>query len=93
MLWLSDAVPADRGDSFSDVDVRKAAVAHHNAAYAVVLALKKFDVRREVLRHKIVVRKADHGHLLVRVGLRRAYTGKVFETTNYSVSANRGGRR
>ena len=53
------------GYFLSDVDVWKAAVAHHHAAHAIVRALKEFDVRREILCNQIVVRKLHDRHLFV----------------------------
>src|ERR1044072_9094613 len=66
-----------------NVDVRKAAVTNHDTAHSIVLALKKFDVRRHVLGHKVVVRQSHHRHLLVRINLAGADSRKVFGTTDY----------
>src|SRR5258705_2977668 len=41
--------------TLDDVDVWKAAVAYHHATYAIVLALKKFNVWCEVLRHQVIM--------------------------------------
>src|SRR5258705_6064646 len=59
---IRDDVAAERGrfqqaarNTLDDVDVWKAAVAHHYATDAIVLALKEFYVWREVLRHQVIM--------------------------------------
>ena len=59
---LDGAVPKNRagveaaGRAFLDVDIWKATVAYHYDAHAIVRALEKLDVRREILGHQVVVR-------------------------------------
>ena len=69
---------ATRGFLF-DVDVGKATMANHYAAYAIVSTLKQLDVRREILCNQIVVRKSDDRHLFMRVDLAGSDSRKMFQ--------------